>query len=271
VERNALRARNGLRLVSGVARPNVGQTPKDVVWQRGRTQLWHYRNDPETSGGVRYSPPLLIVFSMVSRSYILDLAPGNSFVEQLLAAGFDVYLLDWGEPDERDAANTLEDYVDDYIPAGVQRVLEIPGPTRSPLFGYCFGGDLALLYAAHHPDAPVRSLTVLATPVDFRHMGPLADLFRVGGLDVADVLDADGNVPPRVVVQGFPGADPHLGGDPLRHAVGAAVERRVRRRLPGHDRLGRRPRALPRGRCGGDGADAGARQRHGHRPADGGR
>src|SRR3712207_5908552 len=38
---------------------------------------------------------------------------------------------------------------------------------------------------------------------DFRHMGPLADLFRVGGLDVADVLDADGNVPPRVVVQGF--------------------------------------------------------------------
>ena len=44
---------------------------------------------------------------------------------------------------------------------------------------------------------------MLATPVDFRHMGPLADLFRVGGLDVADVLDADGNVPPRVVVQGF--------------------------------------------------------------------
>src|SRR3712207_9426823 len=38
---------------------------------------------------------------------------------------------------------------------------------------------------------------------DFRHMGPLADLFRVGGLDVADVLDADGNVPARVVVPGF--------------------------------------------------------------------
>jgi polyhydroxyalkanoate synthase len=203
VERNALRARNGLRLVSGVARPDVGQTPKDVVWQRGRTQLWHYRNDPDTHGGVRYSPPLLVVFSLVSRSYILDLAPGNSFVEQLLEAGFDVYLLDWGEPDERDAANTLEDYVDDYIPAGVERVLEVSGADEVTLFGYCFGGDLALLYAAHHPDAPVRSLTVLATPVDFRHMGPLADLFRVGGLEVSDVLDADGNVPPRVVLQGF--------------------------------------------------------------------
>ncbi|MGY1710996.1 alpha/beta fold hydrolase [Geodermatophilus sp. SYSU D00758] len=203
VERNALRARNGLKLVGGVDRPQVGTTPKDVVWQRGRTQLWRYRNDPEVHGGVRWSPPLLIVFSLVSRSYVLDLARGNSFVEQLLSAGFDVWMLDWGEPDARDAANTLEDYVDDYIPAGIDRVLEVTGADEVTLFGYCFGGDLALLHAAHHPDTPVRSLTVLATPVDFRRMGPLADLFRVGGLEVRDVLDADGNVPPRVVVQGF--------------------------------------------------------------------
>ena len=37
VERNALRARNGIKLVAGVDRPGVGQTPKDVVWKRGRT------------------------------------------------------------------------------------------------------------------------------------------------------------------------------------------------------------------------------------------
>jgi polyhydroxyalkanoate synthase subunit PhaC len=198
VERNALRARNGIKLVAGVDRPGVGLTPKDVVWRRGRSQLWHYRNDD-----VRYAPPLLIVFSLISRSFILDLTPGNSFVEQLLAAGFDVYLIDWGVPDERDAQNTLEDYVDDYIPAAVQRVRELSGCDQVNLFGYCFGGDLTLLYAAHHPDAPVRSLTVLATPVDFTQMGPLADVFRVGGLDVDDVLDDDGNVPPQVVVQGF--------------------------------------------------------------------
>jgi polyhydroxyalkanoate synthase subunit PhaC len=198
VERNALRARNGIKLAAGVDRPGVGLTPKDVVWQRGRSQLWHYRND-----NVRYAPPLLVVFSLISRSFILDLTPGNSFVEQLLAAGFDVYLIDWGEPDERDAQNRLEDYVDDYIPAAVQRVLELSGCAEINLFGYCFGGDLTLLYAAHHPDAPVRSLTVLATPADFTQMGPLADIFRVGGLDVDDVLDDDGNVPPQVVVQGF--------------------------------------------------------------------
>ncbi|MGY1693349.1 alpha/beta fold hydrolase [Geodermatophilus sp. SYSU D00814] len=197
VERNALRARNGIKLVAGVDRPGVGLTPKDVVWERGRTQLWHYRSDR-----VRYSPPLLIVFSLVSRSYILDLAPGNSFIEQLVDAGFDVYMVDWGEPDERDAQNRLEDYVDDYVPAAVERVREISGAEQVNLFGYCFGGDLSLLYAAHHPDAPLRSLSVLATPVDFTQMGPMADVFR-GGLEVDDVLDEDGNVPPRVVVQGF--------------------------------------------------------------------
>src|SRR4051812_30759937 len=122
VERNALRARNGIKLAAGIDRPGVGLTPKVVVWQRGRCQLWHYRNDD-----VRYSPPLLVVFSLISRSFILDLTPGNSFVEQLLGAGFDVSLLDGGEPDERDAQNRLEDYVDDYTPAGIDRVLELSG------------------------------------------------------------------------------------------------------------------------------------------------
>ncbi len=197
VERNALRARNGIRLATGV-RPSVGCTPKDVAWRSGRTELWHYRNDD-----VRVNPPLLIVFSLISRSFILDLSPGNSFIERLLSAGFDVWLLDWGVPDERDAQNRLEDYVDDYLSAGIARVLELSGRDEVSLLGYCFGGNLALLHAAHHPDSPLRSLTVMATAVDFRHMGPLADVFGVGGLDVADVLDADGNVPPQVVLQGF--------------------------------------------------------------------
>ena len=197
VERNALRARNGIRLATG-ARPGIGCTPKDVVWRRGRTELWHYCND-----NVRVTPPLLIVFSLISRSYILDLSPGNSFVERLLKSGFDVWLLDWGVPDERDAQNRLEDYVDAYLPAGITRILELTGRDEVNLLGYCFGGDLALLHAAHHPGSPLRSLTVMATPVDFRYLGPFADVFGVGGLDVADVLDADGNVPPQVVLQGF--------------------------------------------------------------------
>ena len=198
VERNALRARNGIRMAAGLSRPKLGTTPKDVVWRRGRSELWRYRND-----SVRFSPPLLIVFSLFSRSYILDLQPGNSFVERLLAAGFDVYLLDWGVPDERDAANQLEDYVDDYLPAAVERVRHLTGAEEINLLGYCFGSVLSLLYAAHHLDAPLRSLTVMTTPVDLQQLGPLTSVIGKDGLDVETMLDADGNLPPQIIHQAF--------------------------------------------------------------------
>ncbi|HEY5858365.1 MAG TPA: alpha/beta fold hydrolase [Aldersonia sp.] len=197
IERNALRARNGIRLATGTVGPGVGLTPKDVVWRSGRAQLWHYRSE-----GPRVSPPLLIVFSLVSRSYALDLSPGNSFVERLLDAGFDVYLLDWGVPDERDAANEFTDYVDDYIPAAIRRVQQVSGAETINLLGYCFGGVLTLLHAAHHPDSPLRSLTVMATPVDFTAIGPHA---RVAGgeRELDAVLDDNGNIPASIILQGF--------------------------------------------------------------------
>ena len=46
VERSLLRARNGVRYVRGTHAPKVGVTPKEVVWQRGKAQLWRYRNGP---------------------------------------------------------------------------------------------------------------------------------------------------------------------------------------------------------------------------------
>jgi polyhydroxyalkanoate synthase len=198
VDRNARRARNGVKLVAGIDRPELGQSPKDVVWARDRVELWRYRAD-----GPRRSPPLLIVFSLVSRSYVLDLRPGNSFVEHLLAAGFDVFLVDWGVADERDAGNTLEDYVDDYLPAAVERVLDVTGAEELNVLGYCFGGVLSLLYAAHHPEAPLRSLTTMATPVDFTSFGVFSELVREGRVDLETILDENGNVPPSAVRESF--------------------------------------------------------------------
>ena len=167
------------------------------MWRSGRTELWRYRSDR-----VSVSPPLLIVYSLFNRSYILDLQPGNSFVEHLLNAGFDVYMLDWGIPDERDARNTLDDYIDDYLPAAVERVGQVADDDQVNMLGYCFGGVLSVLYAARHHDAPLRSLTALTTPADFQRLGQLGDLFG-GGLDIETVLDENGNVPTDVIQLGF--------------------------------------------------------------------
>lgn len=196
VDRSLLRSRNGLKLLSGVTQPSVAQSPKDVVWTSGKVELWRYRSDHRT-----VSPPLLFVHSLVSRSWVFDLAPGNSFVEAMLDKGFDVFLINWGEPDEFEAENTLETYCDELLPELVDVVRDVADSDAVTMFGYCFGGLLATLYLAGHPDAPVSSLAVMATPVDFSAMGPFSVL--AGKIDPASIVDETGNVPASVMRNSF--------------------------------------------------------------------
>jgi polyhydroxyalkanoate synthase len=198
VERSFLRARNGLRYVRGSNRPKLGATPKDVVWRRDKAQLWRYRR-----GSIRFAQPLLIVTSLVSRSYILDLLPGSSAVEFLCDRGFDVFMLDWGVPDELDADNSLETYVDEYLPRAVAAVRRETGREEITMAGYCLGGVLSVLYANGHDDAGVRNLVLMATPFDFDEMGPMVAALREGRLDPEHLIDETGNVPADVLYSGF--------------------------------------------------------------------
>jgi len=198
VERSLLRARNGVRYVRGSHAPKVGATPKEVVWRRGKAEVWRYRN-----GTIRYGPPVLIVHSLVSRSYILDLRPGSSLVEHLTDAGLDVFMLDWGVPDELDADNDLERYVDWYLPRAVAAVQRETGCREVTLAGYCLGGVLAALYAAGHKDARVRNLILMATPLDFDEMGAMVALLREGRLNPEELVDDTGNVPADALYSGF--------------------------------------------------------------------
>jgi polyhydroxyalkanoate synthase len=159
------------------------------VWSSGRCQLWRYRSDR-----VSLAPPLLLVHSLISRSYVLDLQPGNSFVEHLRSAGFDVWLVDWLPADERHADEGLEDYAGGYLPDAVEQTLLASGAASVNLFGYCYGGILTLLYAASHPDAPLRSLTCMATPVDFSQWGVWKELAAEGRVDLDTILDQNGNL-----------------------------------------------------------------------------
>ena len=198
VERSYLRARNGVRYVRGSNRPKLGTTPKDVVWRRDKAQLWRYRSD-----SVRFKQPLLIVTSLVSRSYILDLLPGSSAVEFLRDHGFDVFMLDWGIPDELDADNSLETYVDEYLSRAVAEIRRQTGCDELTMAGYCLGGVLGVLYANGHDNSGVRNLVLMATPFDFEQMGPMVAALREGRLDPEDLLDETGNVPADVLYSGF--------------------------------------------------------------------
>jgi polyhydroxyalkanoate synthase len=195
VQRSVWRARNGAKYLAGVDRPTVGGSAKDVVWRRDKAQLWRYR------AGRAGGPPVVIVMSLVSRSYVLDLRPRHSFVAGLGRAGCDVYLLDWGVADERESANGLSAYADGYVPDALRAAAACAGRPVTVL-GYCLGGLLAVFALALRPDLPVEGLITMASPVDFAPMES-ARIFRDRWADPADLLDATGNVPPDVLVSGF--------------------------------------------------------------------
>ena len=119
-------------------------------------------------------------------------------IRYLLGEGFDVFLLDWGVADAVEAQNTLEDYVDDYIPEAIEATLMESGAEELDLIGYCFGGVLTLLLMAGHQDElPVRNLVTLATPADYSKMGFMSQMFASGRLDPDDVIDETGLVSAR--------------------------------------------------------------------------
>jgi polyhydroxyalkanoate synthase len=197
-QRSLFRARNGIQLIAGTRRPVVGATPKDVVWRRGKAQLVRYRSDKRTD-----RPPLVIVWSVVSRAYILDLRPGHSFIEQLLDAGLDVFMIDWGVPDEVDSGNNFELYVDNYLPRALDRALEVADAVELDVLGYCAGGILSCLGVAGHPEIPVRNLAVMATPIDLGRIEGLIRAFERGALEVDDLVDETGNLPADAVYRAF--------------------------------------------------------------------
>jgi len=66
---------------------------------------------------------LLVIYAQINRFHILDLNPSKSIVRTLLNNGIDVYLLDWGYPDNRDNELTLKDYID-YIDDAVNAIIQ---------------------------------------------------------------------------------------------------------------------------------------------------
>ena len=114
-----------------------------------------------------------------------------------------MFLLDWGIPDELDADNSLETYVDEYLPRAVAAVRRETGCEELTMAGYCLGGVLAVLYANGHEDPGVRNLVLMATPFDFEEMGPMVAALREGRLDPEELVDETGNVPADVLYSGF--------------------------------------------------------------------
>lgn len=152
--------------------PPIAVTPYEVIWKRGKARLLRYRPQGEIINPLPY---LIVPWLGISRPYVLDLLPGNSFIEHLVNHGHDVYLLDWGEIAEEDKALGFEEAVFKIIPRAIDRTLEASGSTEINLNGICLGGTLSACYLALNSDAPVRNFIAVVAPINFEEGG----LFKV--------------------------------------------------------------------------------------------
>ncbi|WP_153503681.1 alpha/beta fold hydrolase [Cumulibacter manganitolerans] len=270
------RARNGISYLTMDKSEGLNPTPRVLVGSRDKVRLWKY-----PSKNRRHAEPIVAFLGLVSRPYVFDLLPGKSFVGQLGDAGYDVYVLDWGQPDHEESANSMETYVDFYLPRAFKIAQRDSGSPGIHVIAYCFGAIFGLMYQGSRGNSPIRALTTLAAPVDFRKMPVYTQPFQDGSIRPRDVITDEGIVPAAVVARTLAMRTPtydvtqavglweKLAGDPKSGAIeahaamtgwvrdhvnfpGVAFEQFVRDFLNGNGfvnrtaRVGNRPVALDR-------------------------
>jgi polyhydroxyalkanoate synthase len=181
----------------------IGVTPKEEVFRVENIILYHYQPVVRQP----FSPPLLIVYALVNRPYMVDLQENRSLVKALLAEGIDVYLVDWGYPTRSDRWRTISDYVDGYLDAFVDFIRERHALERINLLSICQGGTLSLCYTALHQEK-VQNLVTMVTPVDFHIQDGLLNVwsgctYGPDSMNVDAMVDALGNIPGDFMNFGF--------------------------------------------------------------------
>src|SRR4051794_5152102 len=179
------------RVIEAARDVRVGATPSRVVLEAGTHKLLRYqRETPATQ-----AEPVLLSYALINRPYILDLQPDRSVVRQLLARGFEVYLIDWGVPSAADRSLRLHDYVCGFMRDVAEYVAAHAPAPQFNLLGYCMGGTMSTLFTAVYPEL-VKNLILLAAPIDFSSDRSLLHLWtREKHFDVDALIDAFGNCP----------------------------------------------------------------------------
>jgi polyhydroxyalkanoate synthase len=175
----------------------IAATPYEVVHQEDRVKLKHYL--PVTD--IRFKMPLLVVYALINRETMLDLQPGRSVVETLLAQGIDLYMIDWGYPTRKDRFLTIDDHINGYMDTMVDFIREKHGLEKIHLMGICMGGTFCVIYSALHPEK-VKNLVTTVTPTNFDTDKGLLHVW-MKGVDADRMVDTYGNISGDIMNFGF--------------------------------------------------------------------
>ncbi|MDR1686187.1 MAG: class III poly(R)-hydroxyalkanoic acid synthase subunit PhaC [Desulfovibrio sp.] len=141
---------------------DINKTPKDLALRMDKVQIFHYRPMVKKPSSI----PVLIVYALMNKQYIMDIQPDKSFVKKLLELGQDVYIVDWGYPTDADRYITTEDYIEGYLGDAVDFIREKHALPAINLLGKCQGGTFSAIYTSLHPEK-IKNLVTIAAPFDF--------------------------------------------------------------------------------------------------------
>jgi len=154
---------------------DLAVTPGHVVFRNDLVELIEYTPQTDTVHEV----PLLIVPPTINKFYVVDLAPGRSLVEHLVAAGQHVFLVSWRNPGVEGAKWGVDAYAEAVLEA-LDVVEEISGSPRTALLALCSGGMLTSMLMAHLAAIGdldrIAGLSMLVTVLDQTRAGTIGAL-----------------------------------------------------------------------------------------------
>jgi polyhydroxyalkanoate synthase len=179
---------------------DLALTPGRVVLRTDLIELIQYAPQTEQVHEI----PLLCSPPWINRYYVMDLAPGRSFIEWAVQHGHTVFSISYRNPDASMAETTYDDYVS-AARSAITAIKDITGAPRVNIAGLCLGGILTLVLlgvlAAEGNDS-IGAATVLNTIADFSDPGVLgvftdpasvehlaAEMSKQGYLDASTIAD----------------------------------------------------------------------------------
>jgi polyhydroxyalkanoate synthase len=169
---------------------DLAASPGSVVYRNELIELIQFAPTTKTVHAV----PLLLSPPWINKYYVMDLAPGKSFVEWAVTHGHTVFAISYVNPgtDERDFG--FDDYLANGPLAALDVVQSITGASKVNVAALCLGGTLAGAAAgwmAAGGDDRLGCLTMLNTLLDFSEPGVLGAFADAEGIEAVTAMMGD--------------------------------------------------------------------------------
>ena len=184
-------------------------------------KLRHY---PRPEGVKANGKTLYLASPMINRCELFDLAPGKSVIEGMLKLGYDLYLVDYGNPEADQCELSLDFYGKTIHDTYLDLILERHPEQNIEVMAYCMGGTLFMPYLARRieeaqitgKDVRIRQVVLMTSPIlfddDESGHKPMRDVIRQDyDADLMTLFFGQCNVAPQTLELGMhaiqPGVD----------------------------------------------------------------